>query len=93
MSAYARICRLSAGNVAFMLCAAERAMADGEKPRLTPREREIVEAMLTAASNKDIASRLGITEQSVKNRLTALYRKLGVSGRVGLVVKLMTGDE
>jgi DNA-binding NarL/FixJ family response regulator len=67
-------------------------MAD-QKPRLTPREREIVEAMLTAASNKDIASRLGITEQSVKNRLTALYRKLGVSGRVGLVVKLMTGDE
>ncbi len=67
-------------------------MAEGGKPRLTPREREIVDAMLTAASNKDIAARLGITEQSVKNRLTALYRKLGVSGRVGLVLKLMNGD-
>lgn len=59
---------------------------------LTPREREIVEAMMTAASNKAIAARLGITEQSVKNRLTALYRKLGVSNRLELVVKLMRRD-
>lgn len=48
--------------------------------------------MLTAASNKDIANRLGITEQSVKNRLTALYRKMGVSGRLQLVLKLMNSD-
>ena len=59
---------------------------------LTPREREIVEAMMTAASNKAIADRLGLTEQSVKNRLTALYRKLGVSNRLELVIKLMTKD-
>jgi DNA-binding NarL/FixJ family response regulator len=59
---------------------------------LTPREREIVEAMMTAASNKAIAHRLGLTEQSVKNRLTALYRKLGVSNRLELVIKLMTRD-
>jgi two-component system nitrate/nitrite response regulator NarL len=59
---------------------------------LTPREREIVEAMMTAASNKAIGDRLGITEQSVKNRLTALYRKLGVSNRLELVIKLMTQD-
>lgn len=58
---------------------------------LTPREREIVDAMLTAASNKAIADRLGITEQSVKNRLTTLYRKMGVANRVELVIKLMTG--
>jgi DNA-binding NarL/FixJ family response regulator len=64
----------------------------GAKPRLTTREREIVEAMLTAASNKDIAARLGITEQSVKNRLTGLYRKLGVRGRLELVLKLMQQD-
>ncbi len=62
-------------------------------PRLTPREREIVEAMLTAASNKEIAARLGITEQSVKNRLTSLYRKLGVTSRLELVLKLMNQDE
>jgi DNA-binding NarL/FixJ family response regulator len=65
------------------------------KPRvavaLTPREREIVDAMLDAASNKVIAARLGITEQSVKNRLTTLYRKLGVGSRLELVLTLMGG--
>jgi DNA-binding NarL/FixJ family response regulator len=59
--------------------------------RLTPREREIVDAMLEAASNKVIAARLGISEQSVKNRLTALYRKLGVASRLELVLMLMGG--
>jgi DNA-binding NarL/FixJ family response regulator len=65
------------------------------KPRvaasLTPREREIVDAVLDAASNKAIAARLGITEQSVKNRLTTLYRKLGVAGRLELALMLMGG--
>ena len=59
------------------------------RPSLTPREREIIEAMMTAASNRAIAHRLGITEQSVKNRLTALYRKFSVRNRLALVVKLL----
>ena len=59
------------------------------RPSLTTREREIVEAMMTAASNRAIADRLGITEQSVKNRLTALYRKFSVRNRLALVVKFL----
>ena len=62
-------------------------------PRLeatfTRREAEIAAAVKGAASNKAIAVRLGITEQSVKNRLTMLYRKLGVASRLELVVWLM----
>lgn len=56
---------------------------------LTPREREIAEAILGAASNKAIAERLGISEQSVKNRLTSLYKKIGVASRLELVLVLM----
>jgi hypothetical protein len=41
--------------------------------------------------NTVIAARLGISEQSVKNRLTALYRKLGVASRLELVLMLMGG--
>ena len=63
------------------------------KLKLTPREQEIVEAMLTAASNKAIAAKLGLTEQSVKNRLTALYKKFGVTTRLELVVRLMRHGE
>jgi DNA-binding NarL/FixJ family response regulator len=57
---------------------------------LTPREKQIVDVMMSAATNKTIAARLGISEQSVKNRLSALYRKMGVSNRLELVVKVMS---
>ena len=62
-------------------------------PALTPRERQIVAAMMTAASNRDIARRLGLSEQSVKNRLTSLYRRLGIRNRVELVLLLMKTGE
>jgi two-component system nitrate/nitrite response regulator NarL len=63
--------------------------APRRKPTLTPRERDIVEAIMTAASNKAIADKLGLTEQTVKNRLSALYRKLGVEGRLELALRMM----
>ena len=57
--------------------------------KLTPRERDIVDAILGAASNRTIAQRLGISEQSVKNRLTMLYRKFRVRSRLQLVLALV----
>ena len=57
--------------------------------KITPREREILDALLSAASNRAIAERLGICEQSVKNRLTGLYKKLGVGNRVEMILVLM----
>lgn len=53
--------------------------------KLTPREQAILTLLLSAQSNKSIADALGISEQSVKNRLTRLYRKFGVSSRLQLM--------
>ena len=65
-------------------------MAPSRKIALTPREEEIVRAVLAAKTNKDIAQELGISEQSVKNRLTKLYRKFGVTSRLQLMRLLLT---
>jgi DNA-binding NarL/FixJ family response regulator len=59
------------------------------KIAFTPREAAIIDAVLSAQSNKAIAASIGISEQSVKNRLTQVYRKLGVSSRLELMRTLL----
>jgi DNA-binding NarL/FixJ family response regulator len=59
----------------------------GEKgSSLTARERELVSLIAEGLRNDDIARRLGITPKTVKNHLTALFEKVGVSSRLELVV-------
>jgi two-component system nitrate/nitrite response regulator NarL len=53
---------------------------------LTPREREVVYLIGDSASNKEIASRLAVTEHTVKAHLSAIFRKLELSGRVQLAL-------
>lgn len=48
---------------------------------LTPREEEILALLAEGLDDKTIAARLGLKHGSVRNRLTALYRKLGVTSR------------
>jgi two-component system nitrate/nitrite response regulator NarL len=57
-----------------------------ELDSLTFREREIASLIAQVASNKEIADRLSITEATVKAHLTAIFRKLGLSGRLGLAL-------
>lgn len=53
---------------------------------LSPREMEILELICQGASNKEIAQRLGISYQTVKNHVTALLHKLGVKDRTQAVL-------
>jgi RNA polymerase sigma factor (sigma-70 family) len=54
--------------------------------RLTARQQQIVDAALEGATNRQIAERLGLSEQTVKNQLTRVYHKLGIAGRVQLAM-------
>lgn len=59
---------------------------DHRLERVTPRERQIVELLSAGASNKEIAKHLNVTERTVKAHLTAIFRKLGISGRLQLAL-------
>jgi DNA-binding CsgD family transcriptional regulator len=52
---------------------------------LTPREREVLEALAAGARNREIASQLGIAERTVKAHVASIYSKLGVESRVAAV--------
>lgn len=53
---------------------------------LTPRERQIVFAVLGGASNKEIAQKFALSEDTVKHHLTNIFNKTGVSNRLELAV-------
>jgi DNA-binding NarL/FixJ family response regulator len=54
-------------------------------PRLTPREREIIQLLAEGHRNKKIAQMLGISIKTVETHRTALMRKIGVKSIVELV--------
>ena len=56
---------------------------------LSPREQEILQALVTGASNKLIANRLGITEATVKVHLSTLLRKIDVNNRTQAAIWAM----
>ncbi|MEV5873190.1 response regulator transcription factor [Streptomyces sp. NPDC052101] len=63
-----------------------------EELDLTGREYEILRLIGVALTNRQIASMLGISEKTVKNHITSLFAKLGVSDRTeALVVGLRDG--
>ncbi|MFQ5664371.1 MAG: response regulator [Terriglobia bacterium] len=62
------------------------AAGPAEKALLTAREQEIVSLVTQGFRNKEIAYRLSISEQTVKNHLHNIFDKLGVSDRLELVL-------
>ena len=53
---------------------------------LTAKERRLVRELVTGATNREIAARLGLREQTVKNLLSEIYRKVGVRNRLELAL-------
>jgi DNA-binding CsgD family transcriptional regulator len=72
--------------------ALKKVKAGGDKPtgtvdQLTPREREVVSHVVEGLRNLEIASKLGVSEHTIRNYILRIYEKLGVSNRVQLTLK------
>jgi DNA-binding NarL/FixJ family response regulator len=56
-------------------------------PTFSPRERQVLDLIMTACSNREIAEQLGIEERTVKAYVASLMRKTGSYNRVSLSVQ------
>jgi len=52
--------------------------------KLSQRQIEVAELVAQGLSSKEVAARLGLSEATVRNHLSILFRKLGVSSRIAL---------
>jgi len=53
---------------------------------LTPREEEVVQLLADGLRNREIAARLGLSDNTVKNYIFRIFEKLGFSNRVEVVL-------
>lgn len=70
-----------AGEASLPEQVAERLAERSQRQQITQRERDVLESLVRGRSNKEIASSLCISEETVKSHLKTLFGKLGVRDR------------
>lgn len=86
---------VAAGQVVFGPSAGSRVLAalatEAARPRplpeLTDREREVLDLIATGLTNHAIAQRLFLSEKTIRNHVSNIFAKLGVSGRSAAVAR------
>lgn len=59
------------------------------KSILTKRENEIFQLLIKNLTTKQIASKLNISEKTVRNHISNVMQKLGVNGRSQAIIELL----
>ena len=64
-------------------------------PRITERQRQVVELIAAGCSNEEVGLRLGISTRTAKAHADALRRKLGVARRrqITAAYRALTGED
>ncbi len=65
----------------------DKACRSRSQNRLTAREQEILHAMCAGRTNKEIAGLLGISDNTVRNHVQRIYKKLGATNRTMAAMK------
>jgi len=55
---------------------------------LSPREYQVARLVAAGRSNRQIAEHLTISEQTVKNHIQSIFRKLAIGNRVELTIRI-----
>lgn len=76
-----------ARHVLNNMAVAEAGTPHPESPALTPREAEILRAVAHGYKRREIGERLGISEGTVANHITRIYRKLNVSTNIEAIAQ------
>ena len=71
----------------LLLDLAARVPDPAREAGLTPREVEVVPLIAEGLQNKEIAQRLGLSEQTVRNHLSSIYRKLDSRNRTQMTAE------
>jgi two-component system NarL family response regulator len=73
--------RVYSGEYAIPAGVARRLEESAQRKQLSEREREVLEYLIKGRSNKEIAAKLYISEETVKSHLKSLFVKLQVRDR------------
>lgn len=65
---------------------AARVIERSKEERLSYREIEVLEMVCKGLSNQEVAKKLFLSEKTVKNHLTSIFRKIGVTDRTQAVL-------
>ncbi len=74
------------------LLSGEESSLTSARPHLTTREHEVLQLILLARSNREIAVELGIEERTVKAHVGKLMRKIGAENRIELSMRALSGS-
>ena len=79
--------RTMAGESVYPSASPVVAMGNASSADLTEREAEVLRELVSGAGNREIAAKLGITENTVKMHITNMLQKTGYHSRLELAVK------
>jgi DNA-binding NarL/FixJ family response regulator len=81
--------RLLSKLIDRLLKVPDTALINSNTPHLTDREKQVLELILMARSNREIARQLGIEERTVKAHVGRLMRKTGADNRIELTMRAL----
>ena len=59
--------------------------------QLTPQEGQVVLALLSGSTNREVAAQLYVSVKTIETHLTRIYRKLGFRSRSQVIAAYYTG--